>query len=627
MFLNGSLENFSVADILQLLSFSRQSGALYVQGEVGGVLYLEDGDVYFARRDSDWPLKDTLFANGVDESDWNGAVDQSGASNAVGEALVTRQAIDQDLLAYVVHQQLSDTLFDLFRMPRRGTFDFRVAERHEIGPVQRYKVDALIDDTRRRVDDWSSISEFISSPSAMVSVVAELPAPTVELSLDGTQWELLLLAARRDRSTLTEMASVLGRTDAEVARALDGLIRAGLVTTLEMTGDALAGGTPAPVHDIEPPSPVLAANLSDPIDDTQSLFDQAELISESAEDDESTGAEDAPPEGLEETTLEEASAALEWLEQKVGDAAPEGLEEAGPDDASVASEWLEQKLETWDDGTSLADVSDVGAPGDSGAEVGSWWQEPPDQETAATSWEAAGPPAEPVDPLSAEWPLGQGDAPATPAAGDEDLGDSIWGEASDDGEAADATEVEDAPAADAAPGALELEGEASLWDTPDASESLWTPPAEEGEELLRHAGLNDDSPSWYPTPGSVAPDAPDTPGSPGASLLDAPDAPELPGTPLSEASESEASESEGSDEERGSKEDAVGSEPEQREGALGFRTVALQELRDLAGVAAPPARVPGASKQGAEAPEAPPQPPPAPKIRALKRLIAAVRGL
>ena len=81
MFLNGSLENFSVADILQLLSFSRQSGALYVQGEVGGVLYLEDGDVYFARRDSDWPLKDTLFANGVDESDWEGAVDQSGASN------------------------------------------------------------------------------------------------------------------------------------------------------------------------------------------------------------------------------------------------------------------------------------------------------------------------------------------------------------------------------------------------------------------------------------------------------------------------------------------------------------------------------------------------------------------
>jgi hypothetical protein len=620
MFLNGSLENFSVADILQLLSFSRQSGALYVQGEVGGVLYLEDGDVYFARRDSDWPLKDTLFANGVDESDWNGAVDQSGASDAVGEALVTRQAIDQDLLAYVVHQQLSDTLFDLFRMPRRGTFDFRVAERHEIGPVQRYKVDALIEDTRRRVDDWSSISEFISSPSAMVSVVEELPAPTVELSLDGTQWELLLLAARRDRSTLTEMASALGRTDAEVARALDGLIRAGLLTTLEMTGDALAGGTPAPVHDIEPPSPVLAANLSEPIDDT-SLFDHAELISEAAGDDPGLGAE-AGLEGFEETTPEEALAASEWLEQKVGDAAPEGLEEAGPDDASVAAEWLEDKVETWDDGTSLADVSDVGAPGDSGAGVGSWWQEQPGEETAATPWEAAGPPAVPEDPLSAEWPLGQGDAPATPAADDEDLGDSIWGETSDDGEPADATEVVGGPTEDAAPRAPQLEGEASLWDAPDASESIWTPPAAEGEEPLRHAGLNDDSPSWYPRPGSVAPDAPDAPGSPGDPLLDAPEPPRLPVDPLSEASESEVS-----DEERVPEEGAGGSEPEQREGALGFRTVALQELRDLAGVAAPPARVPGASKQGPEASEAPPQPPPAPKIRALKRLIAAVRGL
>jgi hypothetical protein len=621
MFLNGSLENFSVADILQLLSFSRQSGALYVQGEVGGVLYLEDGDVYFARRDSDWPLKDTLFANGVDESDWNGAVDQSDGRDAVGEALITRQAIDQDLLAYVVHQQLSDTLFDLFRMPRRGTFDFRVDERHEIGPVQRYKVDALIDDTRRRVDDWSSISEFISSPSAMVSVVAQLPAPTVELSLDGTQWELLLLAARRDRSTLTEMASALSRTDAEVARALDGLIRAGLLTTLEMTGDALAGGTPAPVHDIEPPSPVLAANLSEPIDDT-SLFDHAELISETAGDDQGPGAEDEGPEGFEETTPEEALAASEWLEQKVADAAPEGLEEAGPEEASLAAEWLEEKVGTWDDGTSLADVSDVGAPGDSGAEVGSWWQEAPDQEPAATPWEPAGPPAGPEDPLSAEWPLGQGDVPA-PAAGDEDLGDSIWGEVKDESGAADATAVEGGPAENAAPSPPELEGEASLWDTPDASESIWTPPAAEGEEPLRHAGLNDDSTSWYPRPGSVAPDAPDAPGSPGDPLLDAPEPPGLPANPLPEASESEAS-----DEERIPEEGAVGSEPEHREGeSLGFRTVALQELRDLAGVAAPPARVPGASKQGPEASEAPSQPPPAPKIRALKRLIAAVRGL
>ena len=175
MFLNGSLENFSVADILQLLSFSRQSGALYVQGAVNAVLFLEDGDAYFARRDSDSPLGDILFAHGVDESDWSGAVAESASRDAVGETLVTRGAIDGDLLAYVVHRQLTDTLFDLFRMPRRGTFDFRVGERHEIGPVKRYKVDALIEDTRHRVEEWATISEFISSPSAMVSVATELP--------------------------------------------------------------------------------------------------------------------------------------------------------------------------------------------------------------------------------------------------------------------------------------------------------------------------------------------------------------------------------------------------------------------------------------------------------------------
>jgi hypothetical protein len=54
--------------------------------------------------------------------------------------------------------------------------------------------------------------------------------------------------------------------------------------------------------------------------------------------------------------------------------------------------------------------------------------------------------------------------------------------------------------------------------------------------------------------------------------------------------------------------------------------VALQELRNLAGVAGTPVRLPG-SRRPADGGEVPPQASPAPKIRALKRLIAAVRGL
>ena len=68
--------------------------------------------------------------------------------------------------------------------------------------------------------------------------------------------------------------------------------------------------------------------------------------------------------------------------------------------------------------------------------------------------------------------------------------------------------------------------------------------------------------------------------------------------------------------------------PETSDGeSSGFRTVALQELRNLAGVAGTPVRLPGSARRQAGSGDAPSQPSPAPKIRALKRLIAAVRGL
>src|SRR5680860_698107 len=88
MFLNGSLENFSVADILQLLSFSKQTGALHVTGEVTGVLYLDDGEVYFATEEDAAPLEDTVVAAGIPREDWNAALESAGHSHAAGRALM-----------------------------------------------------------------------------------------------------------------------------------------------------------------------------------------------------------------------------------------------------------------------------------------------------------------------------------------------------------------------------------------------------------------------------------------------------------------------------------------------------------------------------------------------------------
>jgi hypothetical protein len=613
MFLNGSLENFSVADILQLLSFSRQSGALYVQGAVDAVLFLEDGDAYFARRDSDSPLGDILFAHGVDESDWSGAVAESAASDAIGETLVTRGAIDGDLLAYVVHRQLTDTLFDLFRMPRRGTFDFRVGERHEIGAIRRYKIDALIDDTRRRVEEWATISEFISSPSAMVSIATELPADTVELTLDRQQWDLLLLAAREDRYTLTEMAHVLERTDAEVAGALDGLIRAGLVTILEMRAPVFEDDPPA--HEPDRDGPELT-----PVDET-SWVEAAEIhdpLSQRAEADHPGGQEpvveaDASGSELDHSSASDDPLSSDWFETEIGsweatsadDAEEAGTwqeaatdESAGDDAGSWQSPRLPEDTEAeiggwsavpadtgdesaaWQDPVPLFEDANPGADGQEGAE--SWWQDAPGGDASSPEWEETWRPTDADSDASSapEWLA----APEEPDA-EEGLSDSIWGDGSTerhdiDGAGGDAPSGWDAPAA----------GDAASSE-PEDGESVWT-----SEERAHEPVGNPD---------------PDT-------------STERPPPPAAEEAAGEASDEPGEADTPETVSGEPSNAPEPPEGeSSGFRTVALQELRNLAGT---PVRLPGPRRQAGSG-EALSPPSAAPKIRALKRIIAAVRGL
>ena len=229
MFLNGSLENFSVADILQLLSFSKQTGALHVIGEVTGVLYLDDGEVYFATKENAAPLEDTVVAAGIPREDWNAALESAGHSHAAGRAL-TERGVAADLIGYVVHHVVSDTTFELVRMPRAGgSFDFRVGELHPVGPVHKLRVDELVAEVRDRLAEWDAISEFISSPSDMVSAASELAEDSVELSVSREQWALLVATIRNDRATVSELARATDRSEAEVASALHPLIGSGLM--------------------------------------------------------------------------------------------------------------------------------------------------------------------------------------------------------------------------------------------------------------------------------------------------------------------------------------------------------------------------------------------------------------
>ena len=104
MTLNGTLEDFSPAGILKVLSADGRTGAVRFGGPSGCTVYLHRGQIYFARSErTDEALATALVRPGrLTADDWGRAIDASGDRPMVGELLVRDGAISPDLLASVV---------------------------------------------------------------------------------------------------------------------------------------------------------------------------------------------------------------------------------------------------------------------------------------------------------------------------------------------------------------------------------------------------------------------------------------------------------------------------------------------------------------------------------------------
>ena len=247
MTLNGTLEDFSPAGILKVLSADGRTGAARFGGPAGCTVYLHRGQLYFARNErTDEALATALVRPGrLTADDWGRAIDASGERPMVGELLVRSGAIVPDLLASVVLSVVYDPLIELFR-DGTGEFDFETDTVHWLGPFRAFPVDAIVGEVRklvREVDEWSA-----SIPDLDVWVEARrtLPGTAAQVTLLREDWELVTaLTAPR---SIAELASELGRGVYSTARVVHRLQQAGLIELVSNDLDA----TIVPIRRPEP---------------------------------------------------------------------------------------------------------------------------------------------------------------------------------------------------------------------------------------------------------------------------------------------------------------------------------------------------------------------------------------
>jgi hypothetical protein len=182
MTLQGSLDTFGLAEVLQLLARTAKTGCLTVKGDGGrGRLWLRDGSVTAA---------ETTRAPGA---------------------------------------PLAEAVCDLLRHPA-GTFLFepggRVPDSTEAEPV-----DALLERAHGLLAEWEELQAVVPSLDHRVTLVEALTAGA-EVTVSARQWPALVAVGTG--CTVHDLAASLGLTELWALRTVNDLVSAGL-TAVDQT--------------------------------------------------------------------------------------------------------------------------------------------------------------------------------------------------------------------------------------------------------------------------------------------------------------------------------------------------------------------------------------------------------
>jgi hypothetical protein len=237
--LEGSLNDFSLPDIFQLIALTKKTGALTVtsEGREGKVLF-RGGEVCFAVSDVQRvALGARLVAAGLVGEDQVTRVlerkrDEGGDVVAL---LLDEAALDEDAVDAFLRGQIEDAVFDLMCLGTAG-FRFDATEEDAGGGGLTMSTEQLIMEGGRRMGEWAGIREQIPAADA---VLVLSPAPAAEdgtVSVGVAEWGLLALVD--GRRTVRDIVELTGKGEFTTTKLLAELAERGFVHVASAEDDA-----------------------------------------------------------------------------------------------------------------------------------------------------------------------------------------------------------------------------------------------------------------------------------------------------------------------------------------------------------------------------------------------------
>jgi hypothetical protein len=290
MALEGSLKDFGLADILQLIYFQRKTGALSLDGRMDRVkLFFIEGNIVGAeskRRLEDNRLGKVLVKKGLirDEDLTEVLEEQRRSGIRLGTALIQKRLVEKETIREIVHNQITETVLQLFSW-KQGTYEFTaqgVPQDKELP----FSLDTqhLLMEGLRIVDELAEIKDRIGLDTLFARTSAE------GAGLEEEEKEILnLVDGENDVSTIVDLA---GKDNFEVSKTLISLLEKGLIESkkaapvVSAAASGAAEKAPSVALSFFPYLAVAASLILScgvifvQKDDTMKIFSAAKMVSE-----------------------------------------------------------------------------------------------------------------------------------------------------------------------------------------------------------------------------------------------------------------------------------------------------------------------------------------------------------
>jgi hypothetical protein len=183
MALQGTLKDFGIADILQLIGQQQKTGTLHLRSRDQEVhVGFRDGVIVRAesatRRKKDLIGSMLVRAELITEAQLQEALEaQRRSLKRLGDVLVSMRAISAERFRRMAQLQVNETLYGLFSW-KSGTYAFEqgevAADDHDLPPI---RAESVLMEGFRRVDEWPLVRQAIPSDALTFAKRRELPAP------------------------------------------------------------------------------------------------------------------------------------------------------------------------------------------------------------------------------------------------------------------------------------------------------------------------------------------------------------------------------------------------------------------------------------------------------------------